>query len=571
VSTGQPSVDDETRERFARLARTRVGAPVSLVSLTSDPDGPLLAGADLPPGWASTTAPFLGDSFRRIVGARGTPVVVRDVTDDPTVRRRLDGPDQHVVAFAGFPVHDARSEPAGVLCVLDDQPHDWTETDLEVLEDLAALCSADLRRRAEHARAREIQRVMTQSNRQARLLLLLSDAFADAVTIADVAQIAGRVATTGLGARYTGLALLSEDGTSLRYTTMDGFPGDIEGWWQDCLVDDPHRPLAHVARTRTHLLFRDVDEMRARFPFTSPSVSRIRGARALMPLISSGELLGVLTLVWDLPRDFDDQSATIKAALGGYTAQALDRARLLAERQSVARTLQASMLSPLPTVEGVQITSIYEPAARTEDVGGDWYDAIELENGSLALMIGDVTGHDLAAAALMGQLRSMLRSFAWEHDEPPSYILALLDRANSGVRLEATGTAITACLDPADEPGGSRRFTWSSAGHPPPVVLRADGTVELLRARNDLMLGVYPTVARTDHETVLHQGDTLVLYTDGLVERRGEMLLDGIERLCRVLGSLAPLPFVDLPHALVQGLVADAVTDDTAVLVVRVG
>ncbi|MEP7762440.1 SpoIIE family protein phosphatase [Sanguibacter sp. 25GB23B1] len=559
-------LDDAARDRYARLARAQLGATVSVVSLTADDGRPQAPVTHLPAGWASAVAPHLGDTVRALVVARDVPVVSRDVQHDPALRDLLAGPDALVGAVVGYPLRDTGSSPAGALCVMDTEPRDWTDAELQLVEDLAEVCSSDLRLRGEHARSREIQRLMTQTNRQSRLLLLLSDAFADAMTIDDVAQIAGRVATTGLGARYTGLALLSPDGTTLRYTSLDGFYAEVGEEWRTAHIDDD-RPLSAVARTRKPMMFPDGDHMAREFPATATVVKSVPGARVMLPLVSSGKLLGALSLIWDMPRDFDEQSAAIKTALAGYTAQALDRARMLAERQGVARTLQAAMLSPLPTVHGVTLASIYEPAARTEEVGGDWYDAIELPDRSLAVMIGDVTGHDVAAAAVMGQLRSMLRAFAWEHNEPPSAILSILDKTNSGVRLDATGTAIVARLSEEDD---GLRMRWSSAGHPPPVVLRADRSVEILQGRNDLMLGVEPSIGRHDHETHLAPGDVLVLYTDGLVERRGEMLRDGLGRLVATLEGSGDEDLADLPAALVRDLVGEGVADDVAVLLVRV-
>lgn len=559
-------LDDVSRERYARLARAHLGAPVALVSLTTDADRSPSLATDVAAGWATTDGLHLGDTLRELVVGRDAPVVSRDVQRDPALRDLLSGPDERLGALVGFPLRDSGDSPVGSLCVMDAEPRDWTDADLRLVEDLAELCSSELRLRGEHARSREIQRLMTQTNRHSRLLLLLSDAFADAMTIDDVAQIAGRVATTGLGARYTGLALLSPDGTTLRYTSLDGFYDEVGEEWRTAHIDDA-RPISVVAKTRRPMMFPDGDHLVRAFPATAAVAKSVPGARVMMPLVSSGKLLGVLSLVWDMPRDFDEQSAAVKTALAGYTAQALDRARMLAERQGVARTLQAAMLSPLPRVHGVTLASIYEPAARTEEVGGDWYDAIELPDGSLSVMIGDVTGHDVAAAALMGQLRSMLRAFAWEHNQPPSAILSILDKTNSGVRLDATGTAIVARLSEED---GGIRMRWSSAGHPPPVVVRADRSVEVLQGRNDLMLGVEPSTGRRDHETHLEPGDVLVLYTDGLVERRGEMLRDGLDRLVVTLGSAQAADLADLPAVLVHDLVGEAVADDVAVLLVRV-
>ncbi len=181
-------------------------------------------------------------------------------------------------------------------------------------------------------------------------------------------------------------------------------------------------------------------------------------------------------------------------------------------------------------------------------------------------MIGDVTGHDMRAAAQMGQLRSMLRTFAWCQDEPPAVLLRLLDRANRGLALHSSGTAAVVRLDRT--PHGFD-VTWSSAGHPSPLVLRADGRVETLDAPPDLMLGVVPGTTRHDHRAHLAHGDTLLLYTDGLVERRGTSYAERLGALQAVLAELTTTATSALPDALVRRLVSDQ-RDDVAVLALRV-
>jgi serine phosphatase RsbU (regulator of sigma subunit) len=203
---------------------------------------------------------------------------------------------------------------------------------------------------------------------------------------------------------------------------------------------------------------------------------------------------------------------------------------LLEERRGVAHTLQVAMLTDLPRAAGLALEAVYAPASATEDVGGDWYDAMVLADGGVALAVGDITGHDTQAAAIMGQMRSMLRALWWEHDKPPSRILRLLDEASVGTGLAASGTALLARVEPA-RGTGVRRLQWSSAGHPVPVVARADGTVEVPGGRPDMLLGFTPGCHRTDRWVDLAAGDTLVLFTDGLIERRGESLAVGIERL----------------------------------------
>ena len=178
----------------------------------------------------------------------------------------------------------------------------------------------------------------------------------------------------------------------------------------------------------------------------------------------------------------------------------------------------------------------YEPSARRAEVGGDWYDVLVQPSGSPVVVIGDVMGHDVEAAAGMGQLRSLLRGIAYTTDEPPDAVLARTDAAMSGLGLATTATALVGRLDDLGPRGW--RLVWSNAGHPPPVVLRADGRAEIPSSAHDMLLGVRPETPRSPVSTVLAPGDVLVLCTDGLLERRDQGVDVGQARLVEVLQGL---------------------------------
>jgi serine phosphatase RsbU (regulator of sigma subunit) len=207
------------------------------------------------------------------------------------------------------------------------------------------------------------------------------------------------------------------------------------------------------------------------------------------------------------------------------------------------------------------------PAAADLEVGGDWYDAFALPGGDLAVGVGDVAGHDLAAAAAMGQLRSMLRALAYETEGAPSDVVRRLDRVAS--RLDVTDFT-TLVFGRVSRRAGRTMFRWANAGHPPPVLVAPDGEPELLDGGVGVVLGVAPGRRRTDREVELVPGSTLLLYTDGLVERRHdpddrapEALLDLVRR-----GKGLALP--DLCEHLVRGTTADT-GDDMVVLALGVG
>ena len=251
-----------------------------------------------------------------------------------------------------------------------------------------------------------------------------------------------------------------------------------------------------------------------------------------------------------------------------------ERLRLASARdRSVAETLQKALLTELPAVPEIQLAARYRAAAEHDQVGGDWYDALELDNAVTALVIGDVTGHDIGAAARMGQLRSMLRAFAWEYGQPPSIILGQLDRALRDLRISTSASVILANLEqfPDDAVSGARTMTWANAGHPPPILLDADGEARVLEIPGawDPLLGVIPDADRTDHVVQVPPGATVVFYTDGLVDRRGSDIDAGFGVLQAAMVRHRQLPTGAMLDAVLDDLVGTRHEDDIAILAIR--
>jgi serine phosphatase RsbU (regulator of sigma subunit)/GAF domain-containing protein len=243
---------------------------------------------------------------------------------------------------------------------------------------------------------------------------------------------------------------------------------------------------------------------------------------------------------------------------------------LYARSRSIVRaaeTLQRSLLTDPPQPGHLEVAVRYVPAAREAQVGGDWYDVFAQPDGSTMLVIGDVAGHDTEAAACMAQLRGLLRGIAYDSAQSPAQVLARLDAAIAGLGLGAMATVLVARLARAGD--GPPVLRWSNAGHLPPLVVGPDGAQQVLSAPG-LMLGVAPETARTDAEVVLEAGSTVLLYTDGLVERRDQVFDDGIELLQQALDGLRQRPVEELSDALLAGMLPDErAEDDVALVAVR--
>ncbi len=310
-------------------------------------------------------------------------------------------------------------------------------------------------------------------------------------------------------------------------------------------------------------------------------------AWASLPLVADGRQLGSLTVSWVEPRGFTKDEKDLLQAFAVQCALALQRIQArTAEREAtmssrlLSESLQRSLLTAPVQPEHLQVVVRYQPAAREAYVGGDWYDAFGVGSGDTLLVIGDVAGHDRLATAAMAQVRGVLRGVAHSLDGTPAQVLTALDRAMQDLDVGVLATAVLARVEGApsgkgggessgEGGGGGRVLRWSNAGHPPPVLAQPDGSTRLLRREPELLLGVQPATSRTDHVVALAPGTTVLLYTDGLVERRGEPLTVGLEWLGHRVAALHALPLESLCDALLAELPTD-VEDDVALLAIRV-
>ncbi|MGY1662577.1 SpoIIE family protein phosphatase [Geodermatophilus sp. SYSU D00705] len=292
-----------------------------------------------------------------------------------------------------------------------------------------------------------------------------------------------------------------------------------------------------------------------------------------LPLSARGRTLGALSIYRSADRplaDADDVAAAQEVA--SRVALAVDGARLYEQQRGLAAGLQRSLLTAPPAPDSAEIVVRYRPAVEAAEVGGDWYDAFLQPGGAAVLVIGDVVGHDTAAAAAMGQLRGLLRGIAYRQGIGPAQVLSDLDAAVQGLGMPTMATAAVARVEqtPEQRAAGLTSLRWSNAGHPPPLLLHDDGRVEeLAGSRPELMLGVDPAAPRTESVVTFRRGATVLLYTDGLVEGRDLPLDDGIARLRTALEELGGLPLEEFCDAVIERLRPSGPQDDIALVAIR--
>ncbi|MGV9529405.1 SpoIIE family protein phosphatase [Streptomyces cellulosae] len=273
---------------------------------------------------------------------------------------------------------------------------------------------------------------------------------------------------------------------------------------------------------------------------------------------------GPLTLWVDLggDRPFTSEDELLLSLLSGHLAQGLVRAHQIDQQRQAAIALQRAILGPARLPDGFAVR--YEPASRPLEVGGDWYDTVTLPDGRTGIVVGDCVGRGLEAASVMGQLRSACRALLLQ-DPSPGRTLAALDQFAAGVTGALCTTVFCGVLDPA-----TGELTYSGAGHPPGILVHPDGTVRLLEEGCALPLAVRPGRTRPEATCFLPARATLLLYTDGLVERRRLPLSTGIERAGHAVREGRDMPVEDLAGAVMARLApAGGYDDDVALLLYR--
>ncbi|WP_327219247.1 SpoIIE family protein phosphatase [Streptomyces cyaneofuscatus] len=416
-------------------------------------------------------------------------------------------------------------------------------------------------------------------------LLDAGRALAEARSTEEVLRVAASLSMPGFSP--DGLAVFGSAGERLTIIGHHGQSPGEEDPFTDMPLDTDY-PAAEVVRTGRAIYLPSPEEYRRRYPATWPLARRFgRQSWAYLPLVSSGRTMGAWMAGFQNPVGFSPDERAVLSTVARMLAQALARAGVAETERELSLGLQRSMMPTLgPDIPGMTVAARYVPTGGGLQVGGDWYDMIPLPNGRIALVIGDVQGHDVRAAGLMGQLRIALRAYASEGHRPDAVLarasrfLAGLTDAYEGVAGddEPSAPRFATCLYAEVDPE-TGTLDIARAGHPDPVVVSADGTAVIRQTAGGLPLGIetdsdYPTT-----RVVLEPGETIMFCTDGLIETGGHDMATGWARLRPVLEE----PTEDLEEmadALVQavhgptshyttGPLADRREDDIAVLVLR--
>ncbi|SFD08410.1 SpoIIE family protein phosphatase [Streptomyces aidingensis] len=471
-------------------------------------------------------------------------------------RTAADPGHDHIWSVSYYRVDDVAGRPIGVAASAVDvsERHRASVEVAEARERLAVIADAsarigttlDLRQTA-----RELAEVAVP-----RLADLAAVDVLDAVLGGEPPPPAG----AGDAARFRALAVVS------------AAENDLTGVWDEVgelASYGPDRVVTRAVADRTPVLLPRLGQALLRTVAKDDAAVRaLREAGAhsylAVPLIARGRVLGAVSLYRTRhhPRPFDDQDRALAAELASRAAIGIDNARLYTRERNAALTLQRSLLPQLPAgYRAIELAARYLPATSETEVGGDWFDVLPLDRGRIALVVGDVMGKGVHAAAIMGQLRSTIRALT-RLGLPPGELLGHLDAT-----AEHLGESIATCLYTVCDPDEGRLET-ACAGHPPPVLVTPGGTAELLEISRGAPLGV-GTGAFPGQRRDLPDGAMLAMFTDGLVENRRDPIDTGLHTLLRLLRGAGRRPLEQVCDAVLEGL-GRAPLDDIALLLARV-
>ena len=362
-------------------------------------------------------------------------------------------------------------------------------------------------------------------------LLSSAEEFSRSVTSAQVADALSANARVVAGATYASV-LVGQENEPLRLLGADGYDAAMRARLTE-IHWDLDLPAPHVFARGEPLFIETQDDVRKRFPGIVDLPMGNAASLAALPIKVGGEPIGVLS-VWDLrPHVWSRNQRRVLAGLAAQGGQAIARAQAYEEQAAAARTLQGSLLpGRLPRPERLDVAARYVAALDGVQVGGDWYDCLVLGDDRVALVVGDVMGKGLHAAAQMGQIRMAVRSLA-ALDPAPAAVLTALDGLNMELGVDEIVTLVYVLVDTKL---GTARI--ARAGHLPPALVRPDGTVEYLEGGGSAPLGA-PAAPRVESEIELPVGGALVICTDGLVEDRATGLDRGMAQLLDALAEVA--------------------------------
>lgn len=573
AATGLSTAPDATMDRLADLVARLLGAEVGLVSLVDDQRQFFPGQHGLPDPLSDLRETPLDQSVCRLVVESNDIVQIDHAATDSRWNTHGAHTVLGVESYLGVPLTDATGQVLGSLCALNITKRTWSDEDRQNLSDLAASTSSALQARIATtvaARASARLQLVADTSLVLQETLDVESLLVGLLEIV-VPKLADRAAIMLSSNGEVPTRFVRRTSTPFVRTVVDPRDTDLDTF--TALPDI----VAVMERTRPYVVAdpASVVLMREALAPNDPGHVDPSGSRGVLvvPVSSADEVLGVMLLVSAETREFSEIDIALASDIGRRAGASLSNARAFERERAIAIALQRNLLSALPEVDDVDLAAIYHPAVQGTEIGGDWYDVFHLPGGRFAATIGDVTGHNMDAAAAMSRVLVAVRCFAFD-DREPADILHRLDEMAPHLLGGRLATCQYVVVEPPD---GTAPPLWhvtiANAGHLPPVLVLPDGSATFVPVKPDPLIGISiaDDEARSPLTLDVPSGSILVLYTDGLVERSREFIDIGLERLRSAVAGIGHATSMsDACESIIAANGPDG-ADDVALLCIRVG
>jgi GAF domain-containing protein len=565
------STPDESFDQLARLAAAVLGVPWVFVTLVDENRSFWVSAAGIEPDPVSGMYGEnpVEESFCRYVIGQNGAVVIDDARLDQRSDHNPSIQSMGVLAWAGFPLRSTDGSIVGTFCAVDRVTRQWSGEDLTLLDALAAAATSHLQLRAALTAAHESASELLVEMERRELLVgratKLAQLAQELSAVNTVEQVARVVTTTGrdvLGAAFANIAVVDAEQRHVDVVHSPSLPQDMaERYARIALSDDV--PLAHAVSRRETVLISDLDALQQRYPHTvEDTIAAGLQSTASIPLFRADRsVAGAMGVGWSDETVFHPIIRSALTTVSEMCAQALDRSQVGDARTQFVRSLQYALLPSTGLRPGLDIAAEYIAANNALGFGGDWYDFVHLSPTRTALVVGDICGHGIEAAARMTQIRGAINALASLHS---SQLGRIFDRAEQQLNLIANRFVATLSVHIIDIE--TNTISYVSAGHPPALLVDEAGTTTLLEGGRRPVLGVGGPPPKTARVS-FNPGSILVAYTDGLVEQQRNLDL-GVRQLSERVQSVRSLTAREISDAVATTIAVNA-PDDIAYTVIR--
>ena len=557
---------EDAFDRLSGLARTLLNAPFAFVTIVDETRSFWKSCLGVDAVDLVDRQNPVEESFCQYVINTDRPLIVNDARLNPMTSSNPSIEKMGVLAWAGFPVRSIAGDVLGTFCVVDTVTREWTDDEVTTLEALAGAVEGEIRLRTLlERRSAEIDATQREMLFRERLVSL-AEGLAGADTTTAVAAVIAELGVQVFGATVATIGIADHARRNIHVRGTD-VTHAVVGDRYETVPLNANLPITNAVVNGELSFLASRDEVLAKYPHIVADAD-LMGLEALasIPLYhSNGTTLGALTVGWMTPMMLDSNVHTILRTVAVMSAQAIERAQLGDTRRELVATLQRELLPAVPTITGLEIAVRYVPATSGLGFGGDWYDFIELDDGRVIVVVGDIAGHGIQAAARMAQVRGAINALARLNPDDPATMLSECERMLRHLDEAYIATLVIFTVDPL-----VGVVTYMSAGHPSAVLVHADGAAERLEGGRRSLLGSGTTTAPPRAMVAMPEGSTLIAFTDGLVERRDQSADAGTDL---IIASAVKHPGFD-PETLASRIVEDligenSVTDDVALVVIR--